>query len=343
MRSYIDIDLQDMTMVRGHGTPYELGGETLNGSQPMNTHICARISDLIGGTPMMRLDRLSPPGGASILGKLEYLNPGGSVKDRIALSMIQDAERSGRLQPGMTIVEATSGNTGIGLALLCANLNYRLILTMPETMSFERRALVTRYGAEVVVTPGDEDIAGAVRRAGEIVGQNPRCIELRQFENPANPEVHRQTTGPEILHATEGKIAAFVAGVGTGGTITGAGEVLKSAVPGVRVIAVEPASSAVLSGKPAGSHAIEGIGAGFVPAVLNRSIIDEIIPVEDRAAFEMTQALAREESLLVGISSGATLAGIAQKLKDLPAGSRVLGFNYDTGERYLSVPDFLPE
>ncbi|MBT7595321.1 MAG: cysteine synthase A, partial [Gemmatimonadetes bacterium] len=263
------------------------------------------ISQLIGRTPLMRLSALSPTGGATILGKLEYLNPGGSVKDRIALSMIEAAEASGDLHEGVAVVEATSGNTGIGLAMICAQRGYRLILTMPETMSFERRALVTRYGAEVVLTPGDADMAGAVERARQIVEQNPKCIELRQFENPANPEVHRRTTGPEILDATEGNLAAFVAGVGTGGTITGAGEVIKAAHPDVHVVAVEPSASPVLSGGKPGTHAIEGIGAGFVPPILNRDIIDEVITVDDRDAFDMTEALAREESLLVGISSGA--------------------------------------
>ncbi len=309
----------------------------------MNEKINNHIADLIGNTPLMRLDNLSPPGGASILGKLEYLNPGGSVKDRIALSMIQDAEQSGKLQPGMTIVEATSGNTGIGLAMLCAKFDYRLILAMPETMSFERRALVTRYGAEVVITPGDEDMGGAVRRARQIVEQNPRCIELRQFENPANAEVHRQTTGPEILHATGGKIAAFVVGVGTGGTITGAGEVLKASVPGIQIIAVEPASSAVLSGKSAGSHAIEGIGAGFVPAVLNRDIIDDVITVEDRAAFEMTQALAREESLMAGISSGAAVLAARQVAERLSPDQNVVTVIPDTGTRYFSVEEYFKQ
>ncbi len=299
-----------------------------------------RIADLIGRTPMVRLNNLSPPGAAAILAKLEYLNPGGSVKDRIALSMIRDAERTGRLKRGMAIVEATSGNTGIGLAMICAQFNYRLILTMPETMSFERRALVTRYGAEVMLTPGDQDMAGAVRKAREIVAQNPNCIELRQFENPANPDVHRKTTGPEILETVEGNIAAFVAGVGTGGTITGAGEALKGAIPNVRIVAVEPAASAVLSGKSHGPHAIEGIGAGFIPAILNRGIIDDVISVEDRAAFNMTQALAREESLLVGISSGAAVVAARQVAERLDPGQNVVTILCDTGTRYFSVEEY---
>ena len=244
--------------------------------------IADRVADVIGKTPIVGLDRLSPPGGARILAKMEYLNPGGSVKDRIALSMIEDAERSGRLKPGMTIVEATSGNTGIGLAMLCAKLGYRLVLTMPETMSFERRALVVRFGAEVVITKGAGDMAGSRQRAIEIVDENPNCIELQQFDNPANPEVHRRTTGPEILAATGGKLSAFVAGIGTGGTITGVGEVLKAELPQVKIFGVEPAGSAVLSGKAPGPHMIEGIGAGFVPSILNQEILDDVITVEDR-------------------------------------------------------------
>ena len=299
-----------------------------------------QVSDLIGKTPMVRLDQLSPAGGATILGKLEYLNPGGSVKDRIALSMIRAAEASGKLEKGMTIVEATSGNTGIGLAMLCARFDYELILTMPETMSFERRALVTRYGAKVVLTPGSEDMAGAVKRAREIMQQNPRCMEMRQFENPANPEVHRLTTGPEILEATKGNISAFVTGVGTGGTITGAGEVLKDAIPDIRIVAVEPASSAVLSGKSPGPHAIEGIGSGFIPAILNQAIIDEVITVEDRDAFEMTGELAAKESLLVGISSGAALVAARKVAEKLSPDQFVLTILCDTGTRYFSVEEY---
>jgi cysteine synthase A len=306
----------------------------------MNAKIHDRVTDMIGDTPLMRLRHLSPEGGATILGKLEYLNPGGSVKDRIALSMVRDAEARGVLTPGTTIVEATSGNTGIGLAMLCAEIGYRLILTMPETMSFERRALVTRYGAEVVLTPGDEDMAGAVRRAGEIIAQNPNCLELRQFENPANPAVHRKTTGPEILEATGGDIAAFVAGVGTGGTLTGAGEVLKAAIENLDIVAVEPASSPVLSGGKPGAHAIEGIGAGFVPPILNRELIDRVITVEDRTAFDMTEALASRESLLVGISSGANVVAARQVAEQLPPEAKVVTFLCDTGTRYFSVAEY---
>jgi cysteine synthase A len=299
-----------------------------------------RVADIIGGTPMVRLGNLSPLGGATILAKMEYLNPGGSVKDRIAQSMIADAERSGKLKPGMTIVEATSGNTGIGLAMLCAVLNYRLILTMPETMSFERRALVTRYGAEVEITPGSGDMEGARQKAQDIISDHPNCIELRQFDNPANPEIHRQATAPEILRATGGKIAAFVTGVGTGGTITGVGEVLRAEVPGAKIIAVEPAASAVLSGKPPGPHAIEGIGAGFVPSILNRGILDEVIAVEDREAFQMTEALAKEEALMVGISSGAAVLAARKVAERFSPNDQVVTVLADTGTRYFSIEEY---
>ena len=306
----------------------------------MKSRIHSQVADLIGDTPMVRLDALSPQGGATILGKVESLNPSGSVKDRIALSMIRDAKASGKLKPGMTIVEATSGNTGIGLAMLCAKFEYKLILTMPETMSFERQALVTRYGAQVILTPGDDDLAGSVKKAQEIVEQNPGCVELKQFDNPANPEVHRQTTGPEILEATGGELAAFVAGVGTGGTITGAGEVLKETVPDIKVVAVEPAASAVLSGKPPSPHHIEGIGAGFVPSILNRAIIDEVITVEDREAFDMTEELASKESLLIGISSGANVVGAQRVAERLSPGQLVVTILCDTGTRYFSVEEY---
>ena len=298
------------------------------------------VTELIGGTPLVRLRHLSPPGGATILGKMEYLNPGGSVKDRIALSMVRDAEASGALKPETTIVEATSGNTGIGLAMLCAGLGYRLILTMPETMSFERRALVTRFGAEVVLTPGDEGMAGAVRRAGEIVARNPNCLELRQFDNPANPEAHRRTTGPEIHEATGGRIAAFVTGVGTGGTITGAGRMLKETIGEIEVVAVEPAASAVLSGGRAGPHAIEGIGAGFVPSILDMEVIDRVLTVEDREAFDMTEEMASRESLLLGISSGANVVAARQVAEELPPGATVVTVLCDTGTRYFSVAEY---
>lgn len=306
----------------------------------MGPKIGERVTDLIGTTPMVRLATMSPAGGATILAKLEHLNPGGSVKDRIALNMLQAAERSGDLKPGMTVVEATSGNTGIGLAMLCARMGYRLVLTMPETMSFERRALVTRYGAEVVLTPGSGDMEGAKQRARQIVEQNANCIELRQFDNPANPEVHRQTTGPEILEATQGKVSAFVAGIGTGGTITGVGEVLRDGVPGVKIIGVEPASSAVLNGKAAGPHAIEGIGAGFVPSVLNREILDDVLMIEDRDAFDTAEALSRDEALLVGISSGANVLAAQRIASKLGPDDVVVTVLCDTGTRYFSIEEY---
>ena len=306
----------------------------------MPDSIAGRVSDIIGGTPMVRLENLSPAGGATILAKMEYLNPGGSVKDRIALSMIRDAEEKGLLKPGMTIVEATSGNTGIGLAMLCAKLNYQLVLAMPETMSFERRALVTRYGAEVVITPGSGDMDGAKARAQEIVAKNANCIELKQFDNQANPEVHRQTTGPEIVKATEGKITAFVAGVGTGGTITGVGEVLNAEVPEAKIIAVEPAGSAVLSGKARGPHAIEGIGAGFIPSILNQGVLDDVMTIEDREAFDMTEALAREEASLVGISSGANVLAAQRVAEKLSSDDVVVTVLCDTGTRYFSIEEY---
>ena len=304
------------------------------------SRIAERVSDLIGDTPMVRLENLSPAGGATILAKMEYLNPGGSVKDRIALNMLKVAQEGGQLKPGMTIVEATSGNTGIGLAMLCAKLGYRLVLTMPETMSFERRALVTRYGAEVVITTGSGDMDGSRARAREIVDKNPNCMELKQFDNPANPDVHRTTTGPEILEATGGNVTAFVAGVGTGGTITGVGEVLKGEVGGVRVIGVEPAGSAVLNGKAPGPHAIEGIGAGFIPSILNRDILDDVLMVEDREAFDMAEALAREEALLVGISSGANVLAARRVAERLSPEDVVVTVLCDTGTRYFSIEEY---
>lgn len=309
----------------------------------MAESIAGRVSDLIGGTPMVRLENLSPSGGATILAKMEYLNPGGSVKDRIALNMLRAAEEAGDLRPGMTIVEATSGNTGIGLAMLCAKLGYRLVLTMSETMSFERRALVTRYGAEVVITSGSGDMEGSRVRAREIVEKNADCVELKQFDNPANPDVHRQTTGPEILEATEGKVTAFVAGVGTGGTITGVGEVLKGASSSVRVIGVEPAGSAVLNGKAPGPHAIEGIGAGFVPSILNRDILDDVLMIEDREAFDMAEALAREEALLVGISSGANVLAARRVAERLSPDDVVVTVLCDTGTRYFSIEEYFKQ
>jgi len=299
--------------------------------------IADSVLSLIGATPMVRLRRLAPPSSAEVLVKLESCNPAGSVKDRACIAMIEAAERDGRLKPGDTIVEPTSGNTGIGLALVAAVKGYRLILTMPDDASEERRALMTHYGAEVVLTSARKLMKGAIERAREIVAQNPRCFMPQQFDNPANPAAHRTTTAREILEATGGKIDAFVAGVGTGGTITGVGERLKQEVPGVRVIAVEPASSPVLGGGAAGQHAIQGIGAGFVPSVLNRDVIDEVLACDEKAAFDMAGRLAREEGVSGGISAGAAVWGALEVAQRLGAGRRVVTIIPDAWDRYTSV------
>ncbi len=301
------------------------------------TWIAEDVTKLIGNTPLVRLNRVVEPGMATVLGKMESLNPAGSVKDRIALSMIEDAERRGILKPGATIVEPTSGNTGIGLAMVCAARGYKLILTMPEDMSVERRTLLARYGAQVVLTPAIEGMTGAVYAAEKLVAENPDYFMPQQFVNPANPEIHRKTTAKEILQATDGRIDAFVAGVGTGGTITGVGEVLKDKDPNILVVAVEPARSPVLSGGRPRIHGIQGIGASFIPGVLNLDIIDEIIRVDDRDAFAMTLRLMREEGLMVGISSGANVFAALQVARRLGPGRTVVTVLADTGERYLSV------
>jgi cysteine synthase A len=299
--------------------------------------IADSVLDLVGNTPLVRLRRVVPEGSAEVLGKLESLNPAGSVKDRIALSMIEAAEAAGTLKPGDTIVEPTSGNTGIGLAMVAAVKGYKLVLTMPEDMSLERRRLLTRFGAELVLTPAIEGMTGAVYAAQELADRKGAYFMPQQFNNPANPDVHRRTTAREILSATGGRIDAFVAGVGTGGTITGVGGVLKQEVPGVRVVAVEPARSQVLAGGKAGIHAIQGIGASFVPGVLDRDVYDELIAVKDEDAMAMTSRLTREEGLLVGISSGANVWASLRIAKELGAGRRVVTMLCDTGERYLSV------
>lgn len=299
--------------------------------------IADSVLELVGNTPLVRLNRVVPEGSAEILGKMESLNPAGSVKDRIALSMIETAEREGKIKPGDTIVEPTSGNTGIGLAMVCAVKGYKLILTMPEDMSVERRRLLTRYGAQLVLTPAIEGMSGAVYAAQEMCEKNKTHFMPQQFNNPANPEIHRETTAREILEATEGKLDALVVAVGTGGSITGTGEVLKQEIAGLQVIAVEPARSPVLQGGKPGITAIQGIGAGFVPGVLNKSVYDEVIGVKDEDALAMMARLTREEGLLVGISAGANVVGALQVAKKLGAGKRVVTMLCDTGERYLSV------
>ncbi|MBE3578093.1 MAG: cysteine synthase A [Limnochordales bacterium] len=304
--------------------------------------IYSNLTELIGRTPLLRLNRISNETGAEVVGKLEYFNPAGSVKDRIGLAMIKAAEEAGLIQPGRSvIVEPTSGNTGIALAFVCAARGYRLILTMPDTMSIERRKLLQAYGAELVLTPGSEGMPGAIRKAQEIVAENPNAFMPQQFENPANPEIHRRTTAEEIWRDTEGKIDILVAGVGTGGTITGVGQVIKARKPSLRVVAVEPAASPVLSGGSPGPHKIQGIGAGFVPRVLDRQIIDEVITITNEQAFNGSRRLAREEGLLVGISSGAA-ATAAEIVASRPEnkGKLIVVILPDTGERYLSTQLF---
>jgi cysteine synthase len=304
--------------------------------------IAQSITDLIGRTPLVRLNRVADGVGATVLGKLESLNPAGSVKDRIGLAMIEAAERDGLITPGgSVIVEPTSGNTGIALAFACAARGYRCILTMPETMTAERRALLLAYGAELVLTPGSEGMRGAIARAEQIAGETEGAFIPQQFMNPANPDVHRRTTAREIWEDTEGAVDWFVAGVGTGGTVTGVGEVLKELKPSVRVVAVEPADSAVLSGGTPGLHTIQGIGAGFVPGVLNTAIYDEIITVAGDDAFTMARRLAREEAVLAGISAGANVwAALEVARRPENAGATVVTVICDTGERYLSSPVF---
>jgi len=295
------------------------------------------LLETIGHTPMVLLPRMTPAGGADIYAKLEGANPGGSVKDRIALSMVEDAESSGALKPGGTIVEPTSGNTGIGLGIVAAVKGYKLILTMPETMSVERRQVLAAFGAEIVLTPGAEGMRGAVARAAALVAENPGWFMPQQFNNPANPEIHRKTTAREILSALGNKVDAFVAGVGTGGTITGVGEVLKSRNKEALVVAVEPTASPVLSGGVPGPHKIQGIGAGFMPAVLNSQIYDEIIQVTNEEAAETTRLLAVKEGIFAGISSGAALFAAIKVAARLGKGKNVVVVLPDRGERYLST------
>ena len=302
-----------------------------------------KITDLIGGTPLLELTNYEKANelNAKIYAKLEYFNPAGSVKDRIAKAMLDDAEEKGLLKPGAVIIEPTSGNTGIGLASVAASRGYKVILTMPETMSVERRNLLKAYGAELVLTEGAKGMPGAIAKAKELAEQTPNSYIPSQFTNPANPAVHLKTTGPEIWADTDGKVDIFVAGVGTGGTLSGVGAYLKSQNPNVKVVAVEPATSPVLSGGKAGPHKIQGIGAGFVPDTLNTDIYDEILPVQNEDAFATGRALARSEGVLVGISSGAAVFAAAQLAKRPEnAGKVIVALVPDTGERYLSTPMF---
>jgi cysteine synthase A len=303
--------------------------------------IAENVTELIGNTPMVRLNRIVGDAKATVVAKLEYNNPAKSVKDRIGLSMIEAAEREGLIHPDTIIVEPTSGNTGIALAMVCAQRGYHLLLTMPESASVERRKVLRAYGAELILTPGSEGMAGAINKANELAEGNPKVFIPQQFENPANPDVHRRTTAEEIWRDTDGQVDVFVAGVGTGGTITGVGEVLKSRKPSVRVVAVEPAASPVLSGGQKGSHPIQGIGAGFVPKVLNTKVYDEVITVKNEDAFSTARAMATQEGLLVGISSGAaTWAAIQVAHRPASAGKLIVVIIPSWGERYLSTPLF---
>ncbi|HOQ17125.1 MAG TPA: cysteine synthase A [Defluviitaleaceae bacterium] len=300
------------------------------------------IDELIGNTPIVKLNKLVEEGSADVYVKLEWYNPGSSVKDRIALSMINAAEQAGKIKPGDTIIEPTSGNTGIGLAMIGAARGYKVILVMPETMSIERRKLFKAFGAELILTPGTEGMTGAINKAKELVEEHGYFMP-QQFENPANPEIHRNTTAKEILEAMGTDLDAFVAGIGTGGTITGCGEVLKKAIPNIEIVAVEPAKSAVLSGEKKGPHGIQGIGAGFVPEVLNTKIYDSIEKVDDEEALNYARRMAKEEGILVGISSGAAVAAALRVAKRLGKGKKVLAISPSYGERYLSTALFSQE
>ena len=301
------------------------------------------ILELIGSTPLVKLNRIVEDTMADIYAKLEFFNPGGSIKDRICLSMIEDAEKKGLLKPGATIIEPTSGNTGIGLAMVAAVKGYNLILTMPESMSMERVFILESYGAEVLLTPGEEGMIGAVKKAEELTRQTPGSFMPHQFNNPANPEIHRETTAREILSAMDGHLDAFVAGVGTGGTITGVGEVLKAKIPQIQIIGVEPADSSVISGGEAGPHRIQGIGAGFIPQVLNADTIDRVITVTDEEAYGLSKKLAKEEGIFVGISAGAAVSAALTVARELGTGKTVVVILPDTGERYYTTHQHFEE
>jgi cysteine synthase A len=321
-----------MPAALGHPNPWEVN---------IMAKLVQNITQLIGETPLVKLNRVVPEDSAEIYLKLEFQNPGASVKDRIAISMIEQAESDGKLKPGDTIIEPTSGNTGIGLAMVAAAKGYKAILVMPETMSMERRNLLRAYGAQLVLTPGPEGMKGAIKRAEELQSENPSYFMPQQFKNPANVKVHRETTGPEIVEAInghDGKLDAFISGIGTGGTISGAGEVLKKAFPQIKIFAIEPSASPVLSGGNPGPHKIQGIGAGFVPDILNTEIYDEVITVENEQAFETARRVAKEEGILGGISSGAAIFAALQVAKKLGKGKRVVAVIPSNGERYLSTP-----
>ncbi|MEJ6951721.1 cysteine synthase A [Natronospora cellulosivora (SeqCode)] len=298
------------------------------------------VLELIGNTPIIRLNNLSKENEANILIKLEKNNPGGSIKDRICLNMIKDAEEKGVLKPGGTIVEPTSGNTGIGLAMIGAAKGYQVVLTMPDTMSIERRKLLKAYGADIVLTPGEEGMKGAIEKAREIADSDPKNFMPQQFENPANPDIHRKTTAEEIIRDTDANIDYFIAGVGTGGTLTGTGEILKERIPGIEIVALEPKDSAVISGEKPGPHKIQGIGAGFIPDVLETDIIDRIIKIGNFEAIEYSRKVAAKEGLLLGISSGAAIAAAVRLAKEVGKDKTILAIAPDTGERYLSTELF---
>ena len=312
----------------------------MGGGLPFSEKVAENVLELIGQTPVVKLNKMVEKDTAEVWAKLESFNPGGSVKDRICLSMIEDAEKKGLLKRGSTIIEPTSGNTGIGLAMVAVVKGYKCLLTMPETMSLERIYILSSYGAEIVLTPGAEGMQGAIKKAEELLKKTPNSFMPQQFKNEANPKIHRQTTAQEILEVTEGKVDAFVAGIGTGGTITGVGEVLKKQNPEIKIVAVEPRGSAVLSGEKPGPHKIQGIGAGFVPEILNRDVIDQIIQVADNEAFKTSRRLAKEEGLLVGISSGASVFAALKVAKDLGKGKLVVVILPDTGERYFSMEQY---